>query len=222
MRPIIAFLACLIPPIAADCAIANEHNCFWTTGNRLLPAWGFYPNGSTYGGTSPSGKASAWTAGGGTHTLTWVADFPADGVWQVWVRQYGGYGKVTAAVDERPVADGRGGPGGGRYVWRHLGEIQVSVGSHHIDLTVNRGMLDAVLLAADTTFDPTVAELPEPVDRPVLRGLRAYRNDQHLSDASGTLAQTGPANVHRDQQPASARDPGRRGNRAEPNGPLTS
>jgi hypothetical protein len=119
--------------------------------------------------------------------LTWVADFPGDGIWQVWVRQYGGYGKITATVDERSVAGGRGGPGGGRYVWRHLGEIKVSAGSHHVDLSVNRGMLDAVLFASDPTFNPVEAELPEPVENPVLRGLRAYRDDQHLSDALGTL-----------------------------------
>ena len=70
MRPIIALFTCLLLiGLAADPAIASEHNCFWTTGDRLLPAWGFYPNGSSYGDTSPSGKASAWTAGGGIHTL---------------------------------------------------------------------------------------------------------------------------------------------------------
>ena len=126
-------LFCCLPFIwlATTCAIADEINCFWTSGARLLPAWGFYPNGSSYGGTAPLGKASAWTSGGGTHTLTWVADFPVDGVWQVWVRQYGGYGEVTVEVDEEEVGGGRGGPGGGRYVWRHKGEIQVPAGSSH-------------------------------------------------------------------------------------------
>ena len=95
--------------LAAAHSVAGEHTIFWTTGDRLLPAWGFYPNGSSYGGTSPSGKASAWTAGGGTHTLTWVADFPADAAWQVWVRQYGGYGKVTVTINEQPVVGGGGG-----------------------------------------------------------------------------------------------------------------
>ncbi len=152
-------LICLLVTMFADPAKASEHRPFWTTGDRLLPAWGFYPNGSSYGDTPPSGKASAWTAGGGTHTLTWVADFPAGAIWQVWVRQYGGYGKVVASVDERTVSGGRGGPGGGQYVWRHLGEITVSVGSHHVDLTVNRGMLDAVLFTSDPSFEPTKAEL---------------------------------------------------------------
>ena len=90
----------------------------------------------------PTGKASAWTSGGGVHTLTWVAEFPIEGVWQVWVRQYGGYGEVTVEVDEQVITGGNGGPGGGRYVWRHQGEIKVPAGSHHVDLTVNRGMLD--------------------------------------------------------------------------------
>ena len=35
--------------------------------------------------------------------MTWVAEFPADAAWQVWVRQYGGYGKIAAAVDEVPT-----------------------------------------------------------------------------------------------------------------------
>jgi hypothetical protein len=186
-RIFVLSLFLILTGLTADHTVAGEHALFWTTGDQLLPAWGFYPNGSSYGGTSPSGKASAWTAGGGTHVLTWVADFPADAVWHVWVRQYGGYGKVTAAVDERPVAGGRGGPGGGRYVWRHLGEIKISDGSHHVDLTVNHGMLDAVVFAGDPAFDPAKAELPEPVENAVLRGLRAYRHDQHLSEAAGAF-----------------------------------
>ena len=187
MRQFISVFSCLVlVGFVTDRAIAGEPNCFWTTGDRLLPAWGFYPNGASYGGTSPSGNASAWTAGGGTHTLTWVKDFPSNGVWQVWVRQYGGYGEVTVEVDERAVAGGRGGPGGGRYVWRHQGEIKVPAGSHHVDLGVNRGMLDAVLFVDDREFDPAKAELPDPVENPVLRGLRTFRDDQQLTDAAGT------------------------------------
>jgi len=183
-RTLVPFAGLLLTNLAIS-AVAAEHSLFWTTGDRLLPAWGFFPNGSSYGDTAPSGKASAWTAGGGTHTLTWVADFPTAAPWQLWVRQYGGYGKVTAAVDERPVAEGRGGPGGGRYVWRHLGGITVSAGSHHVDLTVTHGMLDAVLFATNPTLDPAKAQLPEPVESPVLRGLRTYRDDRHLSEAAG-------------------------------------
>lgn len=162
-------------------------DCFWTTGDRLLPAWGFYPNSSSYGDTSPSGKASAWTAGGGTHLLTWVASFPANGVWQVWVRQYGGYGKIATAVDEQPVGGGRGGPGGGRYVWRHQGEIKVSAGPHHVDITVDGGMLDAVLFTSDPAFEPAKAKLADPVEDPSLRGPRDYRDDWRLAEASGPL-----------------------------------
>ena len=186
MRTNISLAACLFVTSLAASVGAVEHGLLWTTGDRLLPAWGFYPNGSPYGDTAPSSKASAWTAGGGTHTLTWVADFPAAAAWQVWVRQYGGYGEVTAAIDERPVSDGRGGRGGGRYVWRHLGEITVAAGSHHVDLTVTHGMLDAVLFAADPAYDPAQAKLPEPVQNPVLRGLRAYRDDQSLSEADNS------------------------------------
>ena len=187
MRRFITLCFCLIlVGVTADRANSIEPNCLWTTGDRLLPAWGFYPNGASYGGTSPSGKASAWTAGGGVHTLTWVAEFPIEGVWQVWVRQYGGYGEVTVEVDEQVITGGKGGPGGGRYVWRHQGEIKVPAGSHHVDLAVNRGMLDAVLFVDDRDFDPAKAELPDPVETPVLRGLRTFRGDQQLTDAAGT------------------------------------
>jgi hypothetical protein len=187
MKRFAVLISCLLlVELVAVRAFANEGHVFWTTGDRLLPAWGFYPNGSSYGDTVPSGKASAWTAGGGTHTLTWIADFPADAHWQVWVRQYGGYGKVEATVDERPVAEGRGGPGGGRYVWRHAGGIRVSAGPHHVDLTVTRGMLDAALFASDPDFDPARVELPGPVEAPVLRGLRAYRDDSQLAESAGS------------------------------------
>ncbi|MHC4402559.1 MAG: hypothetical protein ACYTG0_23095 [Planctomycetota bacterium] len=47
MRPIVALFTFLLLPIVADCAIASEQSCFWTSGDRLLPAWGFYPNGSS-------------------------------------------------------------------------------------------------------------------------------------------------------------------------------
>jgi len=188
MRNIFAISACLLlTGLPAPHAEAEEHTLFWTTGDRLLPAWGFFPNGSSYGGTSPLGKGSAWTAAGGAHVLTWVAEFPANATWQIWVRKYGGYGTVTAAIDEQPVAGGRGGPGGGRYVWRHLGGKRVSGGSHHVDLTVARGMLDAVLLTTDPAFHPDKAELPEPMEEPTLRGLRAYRSDRHLAEAAGRL-----------------------------------
>ncbi|MCL4206949.1 MAG: DUF4091 domain-containing protein [Pirellulaceae bacterium] len=186
MRPFVVLIGCLLAvDLAADRVFAEGGHVFWTSGDRLLPAWGFYPNGASYGNTAPLGQASAWTAGGGTHTLTWVATFHADSLWQVWVRQYGGYGKVDVTVDERTLAEGRGGAGGGRYVWRHLGAIRVSPGHHHVDLTITRGMLDAVLFASDPDFDPAQAELPPPVEAPLLRGLRTYRDDSHLAGSAG-------------------------------------
>lgn len=174
-------------PVDAEQEVAAaDRHVFWTSGDRLMPAWGFYPNGSSYGDTSPLGKAAAWTAGGGTHTLTWVAEFPRDATWQIWVRRYGGYGDVTAAIDERAVTGGHGGPGGGRYVWRHLGSAKISAGPHHIDLSVTHCMLDAVLCATGSAFDPSKDELPAAVENPALRGVRAYRDDQHLADSAGS------------------------------------
>lgn len=158
---------------------------FWTTGDRLLPAWGFYRNSSDYGGTSPSGAGSAWTCSGGTHGLTWVAEFPTTGKYHAWVRQYGGYGKIGLTVDERPLGDPRGGPGGGKYVWRHLGSLDVETAFHHVDVTVEGGMLDAVLFTLDAELRPESAKLPPPLAEPRLRGLRAYRDDGYLAEKAG-------------------------------------
>jgi len=157
----------------------------WTTGAALMPVWGFYPNGTAYGGTPPLGDWAAWTASGGTHRLTWIAEFPSDAAYHFWVRKYGGYGGVQVAVDERPVTGGRGGPGGARYVWIHLGVIAVSKGTHHVDVDVASGMLDAVLFTSDTDFRPAEHELPEPEKEPVVRALRRYRDDSALRTAAG-------------------------------------
>ncbi len=157
----------------------------WTTGAALMPAWGFYPNGTAYGGTPPLGDWAAWTAAGGTHRLTWVADFPNDAEYHFWVRKYGGYGGVRVTVDEQPVTDGSGGPGGARYVWIHLGAISVSKGIHHVDVDVAGGMLDAVLFAVSPEFRPAEHELPQPEKEPVLRSLRRYRDDSSLRTAAG-------------------------------------
>ncbi|MBC8875117.1 MAG: hypothetical protein H8E44_37325 [Planctomycetes bacterium] len=156
----------------------------WTSGAALMPAWGFYPNGTAYGGTPPLGDWAAWTASGGTHRLTWVADFPSDGAYHFWVRKYGGYGGVRLTVDERPVTGGRGGPGGARYVWIHLGAIAVSKGAHHVDVDVTGGMLDAVLFTSGPGFRPAEHDLPEPVKEPVVRALRRYRDDSGLRAAA--------------------------------------
>jgi len=160
-------------------------NVCWTTGAALMPAWGFYPNGTAYGGTPPLGDWAAWTASGGTHRLTWVADFSSDAKYHFWARKYGGYGGVKISVDERPVTGGRGGPGGGRYVWIHLGMIAVSKGTHHVDVDVTSGMLDAVLFTPAPEFRPSKHELPGPVTEPVLRALRRYRDDTSLRTAAG-------------------------------------
>ena len=160
------------------------HTTIWVTGSSLMPAWGFYPNGSTYGGTTSLGKYAAWTAAGGRHRLTWVADVPAKGTYHVWVRRYGGYGLAVVSVDEQPVTGGRGGPGGGRYVWRHLGTRVIGAGGHHVDVTAS-GMFDALLVTTRATFNPAKDALPKPVPEPVLRTLRTYRDDSSLHAQAG-------------------------------------
>ena len=170
---------------AALAAGPAHDGTFWTTGDRLLPAWGFYRNSSDYGGTRPSGAGSAWTCSGGVHVLTWVAEFPKAGRCHAWVRQYGGYGKIGLTIDERPLDNPRGGPGGAKYVWRHLGSQDVAGGRRHIDITVQGGMLDAVLFTLDEQLKPDAARLPPPVEEPRLRGHRAYRDDSHLVTRAG-------------------------------------
>jgi len=80
---LVFFCGWLVP--AASLAAAAEEaasgpddaaTVFWTTAERLMPAWRFYPNSSEYGGTKPLGKAAAWTPGGNEGLLTWIADFP--------------------------------------------------------------------------------------------------------------------------------------------------
>ena len=128
-----------------------------------MPSWGFYPLRQAYGGTKPLGRRAAWRAAGNRGQLTWVASFPEDAEYQVWVRHYGGYGTVQVLVDEQPVANGRGGPGGGRYVWRHAGQITIAKGSRHVDLVIALGMFDAILFTTDRALEPSQHALPQPV-----------------------------------------------------------
>ncbi len=47
---------------AAESPTALSGPVLWTTADALMPAWGFYPNGQTYGDTKPLGRWAAWTA----------------------------------------------------------------------------------------------------------------------------------------------------------------
>ena len=172
------------PAICQPAHSANQAT-LWVTGDSLMPAWGFYPLTQPYGGTKPLGQWAAWCAAGNDGQLTWVAEFPLDGTYQVWIRQYGGYGTVDVFVDERPVIGGTGGPGGGRYVWRHAGRIAVRKGRHHVDLAISQGMFDAVLFTNSSDLKPTRDALPNPVEKPTLRALRTYRDDSYLDSLAG-------------------------------------
>ena len=119
----------------------------WTTGAALMPAWGFYPLGQDYDGTKPLREVAAWNRSGKRASLTWVHTFASSGTYHVWARQYGGFAQVEVSVDEKPLVAGKGGPGGARYVWVHLGTCQVTDGQHHIDVAVPNGMFDAILEA---------------------------------------------------------------------------
>jgi hypothetical protein len=157
----------------------------WTTADALMPAWGLYPNGQAYGETKPLGQWAAWTAAGTEARLTWVAEIPTAATYQVWVRRYGGYGTVVVELNEKRVAGGKGGPGGGRYVWQHLGAAAIPAGNCHVDAIVSHGMLDAVLLTPDAAWSPDAGPLPEPVKTPVLRAPRTYRDDSRLREKAG-------------------------------------
>lgn len=173
---LLLLLSFALSAIAATC---------WTTADRLMPGWGFYVNGESYGGTKPMGTYAAWSASQAPHALTWVLPFPSMGRYYVWVRKYGGYGDVSVFIDEKPLhGDTRGGYGG-RYVWRLLGGAAVTAGRHHLDIRVTGTMFDAILLTTDPALDPETAALPPP-DRQVIRcAPRRYRDDRYLSAAAG-------------------------------------
>ena len=167
-RLILMTVVCLAVFGVTSCRANDQTVSIWTTGSALMPGWGLYPNGTTYGGTEVLGGHAAW----GTGQLTWVAQVPASGTYDVWVRHYGGYGSVEVAVNDQDVSGGKGGDGGGRYVWRHLGEIPISRGEIHLDVRINGTMFDAVLLTNNREFSPDADSLPDPVTEPILRAPR--------------------------------------------------
>jgi hypothetical protein len=165
---------------------STEKTVIWTTGSALMPAWGFYPNASAYGGTKPFGGVSAWIVGTkGEHIITWVADFPTSGIYHTWTRQYGGYGRFKVSVDEKDAGGWTSNKGADRYVWQYHGKQMISEGKHHVDISVSLGMLDAVLFSLDANFDPEKDKLPPPVQEPALRALRQYREDSYLKAFAG-------------------------------------
>ncbi len=157
----------------------------WTTAAALAPGFGFWVRPGKWGANEPLGETSRYkTSAIGTGTLTWVADFPQTGSYQVWVRHFGFRG--TVQVDERPVTDGRGGPAvGGGYVWWHLGEMAIEKGPAHVDIVVEQAAVDAVLFTLNEDFEPEAGPLPERVKEPVLRAVRRYRDDAHLRPPAG-------------------------------------
>jgi len=145
---------------------------FWTTGKALMPAWGLYPNGETYDGTKSLDQYSAWKAG----RLTWVAEFPADGQYTVFVRRIAAYGHVTVSLNDVPIKGGKGwtrvdNQSNNRYRWENVGRVHVTKGSQHVDLEIE-GMFDAVVFTTNTAFNPDNDSLPEPLKQPVLRASR--------------------------------------------------
>jgi len=149
----------------------------WTTARRLMPQWGFYPNGQAYGGVKPLDGSAAWTLG--ENMIVWIPDIPAAGRYHLWTRHV--YGTVAATINEQPLAGARGGPGGGAFAWRHLGSRELAAGSPHVDIRV-RGqcMFDAVLLTTSDRLNPNTDPLPDPVEQPVTRAPRRYRDDTPL------------------------------------------
>jgi hypothetical protein len=156
----------------------------WVTGYSLMPAWGFFPNPDSYGSTKPLGPASAWTPSGGTHRLTWVADVPETAQFDVWIRRYGGYGKVSVLVNEMPLRNVATGQHVPQYVWCFVGTMNLSIGQQHVDIDVTNCMIDAVLLTSDPSFEPNTSALPAAVPVPTLRALRRYRDDSALKDVA--------------------------------------
>ncbi|MCF7855375.1 MAG: DUF4091 domain-containing protein [Candidatus Pacebacteria bacterium] len=183
-RLCLALGVALAPFMLTASAMAAESITLWTTGDALMPGWGLYPNGTKYGGTPVLGKRAAW----GTGKLTWVAEFPETGTYQVWVRRYGGYGRVIVTVDEESLTGGKGGGGGARYVWRHKGISRITAGQHHVDVRVRGTMFDAVLFTTDAAYNPAKGPLPEPIAEPRVGAPRAYRDDSKLENLAGSQA----------------------------------
>ncbi|MBI4025610.1 MAG: DUF4091 domain-containing protein [Verrucomicrobia bacterium] len=156
----------------------------WTSCDKLLPAGeGFLQYGETLGETAPKGKYAARGSG----RLTWVAEFPSAAEYEVWVRQYGGYGSVRVSVDEEPVTSISRvrAAGGVKYIWCHQGSILISAGQHHVDVDVKGGIVDAILFETDPNFRPDEEELPPPASKVVVSLPRRYRSDAHLVATAG-------------------------------------
>jgi len=166
---------------------APTSKILWTTGKALMPGWGLYPNGSEYCDSKPLAGSAAWTPGNHDGWLTWVADVPADGVYEVFVRRYAGYGQVEVQIDEQEVSGGRGllEERHSRYLWFHIGQAKLSQGDHHVDIVVRHTMFDAIALSSATGFNPAQAPLPCPVERPRRAAPRTYRDDAPLAAHAG-------------------------------------
>ena len=165
-------------------AAHQDPSVIWSTAAALAPGWGFWVAPGKRGGTLPLGECARYkTPVVGSGTLTWIAEFPRSGSYQVWVRHCGN--RATVLVDERPVTGGTGGPNAhNQYTWWHLGEKAIQKGSAHVDIVADRTMLDAVLFTLNKDWRPEVGPLPEAVKNPVVRAPRKYREDAHLKDAA--------------------------------------
>ena len=164
---------------------AQEPVVIWTTAASLAPGLGFWVRPGEVGGTEPLGATSRYkTSVTGEGTITWIADIPHPGDYQVWLRHHGFRG--TVLVNEQPVTGGmEGPPAGGRYVWWHIGEMALNQGTAHIDVVAEATALDAILLALDADYRPAEGPLPDQVEAPALRAPRSYRDDGHLLEAAG-------------------------------------
>ncbi len=165
---------------------------FWTTVDKLIPAWGLYPIREVYNGRFPTGDVTAW----GTGKLTWVADFPATATYGVFVRRYN-MGTRSITIDEGSAISGGSGyldslPGLGTYVWEHVGNANITSGQHHVDIAIGGGIFDAIAFSADPNFNPVDNLLPEVVLNPVVRAPRTYRSDAHLGSSGVVLATAAP------------------------------
>lgn len=156
----------------------------WVSTGDLLPGWGFYRNRAEYGGTTYTGDSAVTAMGDGI--LTWVVELPEAGVYQVWLRRYGARSNAEVLVNGELVEGGRGGPGGTEYVWRHMGEVSLDSGWHHVDLEVRSGsIVDAVVLTPSFDFSPDTDPLPRQITDPEVRAPRRYLDHSHLAGKDG-------------------------------------
>ncbi|GIT31448.1 MAG: hypothetical protein Ct9H300mP1_34940 [Planctomycetaceae bacterium] len=180
---------------AQDVGKKTSPETFWVTADRLMPAWGFYPLQASYGGTRPLGQHAAWCSAGNSGRLTWIAEFPRQAEYHVWVRNYGA--TVLSGLGGRsPVVAGRG----GRAVDGSSGATPARSRLPPVASRRSRrgqGDVDAVAFTTDAKLVPSKGNLPTG-HQPRLRAARTYGTIRTWRPGPEPVVLSGgPVRIHR-------------------------